>query len=54
MVGGHNWTDLVYKLLHPCLKTPNLELDCHQFVGAHDGFLVVDPALLQNTPVCLL
>ena len=40
-------TDLVDKLLHPCLQSPHLKLNSHQLVGAHDGFLALNPALLQ-------
>lgn len=46
--------DLVYKLLHTRLQAPHLELDCDQFVGAHDGVLRVDPSLLQGASVSLL
>lgn len=48
------YPDLVYKLLHTWLQAPHFKLDCDQFVGAHDGVLVVDPSFLQEAPVCLL
>ena len=44
----------MHKLLHTCLQAPDFELDGDQFVGAHDGVLAVDPALLQEASVGLL
>lgn len=45
---------LVYKLLHTGLQAPDFKLDCDQFVGAHNGVLVVDPSFLQEASVSLL
>lgn len=45
---------LVYELLHPCLQTPDLELDCDQFVWTHNRVLGVPPALLKHPPRRLL
>ncbi len=44
----------MYKLLHTCLQAPDFKLDCDQFVGAHDGLLVVDPSFLQEPSASLL
>ncbi len=46
--------NLVNKLLHTRLQAPDFKLHCDQFVGAHDGVLVVDPSLLQEASVSLL
>lgn len=48
------YPNLVDKLLHACLQTPDFELDCDQFVGAHDGVLAVDPSLLEEASAGLL
>ena len=47
-------SNLVNELLHPGLEPPDLEFDCDQLVGTHDGLLAFDPALLQHPPVGLL
>lgn len=46
--------DLVYEVFHTCLQAPDFKFDSDQFVGAHDGFLGLNPSFRQNPPVSLL
>lgn len=48
---GERKTHFVHKVLRPGLEAVHLEAALYSLIGAHDGVVVVSPALLQRPSV---